>query len=154
MQNRIHCPFWLRQNGHGVFSVGLCRIGTLQNLVSSNPGSPNHGLAKYGFRQIKVLANRCFPKHGFFPILISPNLVFTKLVSQNPGFPNRGFTEPGFANSWFCLILVSAKPDFIKAVQHASEIKENYYTVLSEKNSIEKTIDFIETDELMRRMVK
>lgn len=46
------------------------------------------------------------------------------------------------------------KPDFIKAVQHASEIKENYYTVLSEKNSIEKTIDFIETDELMRRMVR
>ena len=46
------------------------------------------------------------------------------------------------------------KSDFIKAVQHAPEIKEDYYTILSEKHSIDKIIDFIQTDELMQRMLK
>ena len=46
------------------------------------------------------------------------------------------------------------KDDFITAVKHAPDIKENYYTILSEKDSYDKLISFIETDELMQRMLK
>jgi len=46
------------------------------------------------------------------------------------------------------------KSDFIKAIQHAPEIKENYYTILSERDSMERVIDFIESDALMQRMLK
>jgi len=46
------------------------------------------------------------------------------------------------------------KTDFIKSIHHATEIKENYYTILSEKDSIDKAVNFIETDELMQRMLK
>lgn len=44
------------------------------------------------------------------------------------------------------------KEGFVKAVQHASEIKEDFYTILSEKDGIEKLIDFIENDEHMKMM--
>ena len=46
------------------------------------------------------------------------------------------------------------KADFIDAVKFAPNVKEDYYTVLSERDSIDKLIDFIEKDELMSKMVK
>jgi len=45
------------------------------------------------------------------------------------------------------------KHDFILAVKHAPEIKEHYYTILSENESIDKLLAFIETDELMQKML-
>ncbi|KJR41420.1 3-dehydroquinate synthase [Candidatus Magnetoovum chiemensis] len=45
------------------------------------------------------------------------------------------------------------KADFIKAVEHASEIKEDFYTILSEKHSIENLLEFIETDDIMNMML-
>ncbi len=47
-----------------------------------------------------------------------------------------------------------SKKDFIEAVKFAPLIKENYYTVLSERGSIEKLIDFINEDEMMRQMLE
>ena len=64
----------------------------------------------------------------------------------------RAILESGFADYMEKNPL--DKSDFIKSVQHAPEIKENYYTILSEKDSIDKAINFIETDELMQRMLK
>jgi len=63
----------------------------------------------------------------------------------------RIMLESGFAD--FMKKHPLDKSDFIKAVQHAPEIKENYYTILSEKDSMEKMIDFIETDALMQSML-
>jgi glycerol-1-phosphate dehydrogenase [NAD(P)+] len=45
------------------------------------------------------------------------------------------------------------KEDFITAINHASEIKEDFYTILSEKDSIERLTEFVETDELMKNML-
>jgi glycerol-1-phosphate dehydrogenase [NAD(P)+] len=64
----------------------------------------------------------------------------------------RIILESGFAD--FMIKNPLDKSDFIKAVQHAPEIKENYYTILAERDSVDKIIDFIETDELMQRMLK
>ena len=46
------------------------------------------------------------------------------------------------------------KEDLKIAVLHAQEIKENFYTVLSEKDAMDKIIDFIENDELMKKMTQ
>lgn len=43
---------------------------------------------------------------------------------------------------------------FIEAVKTAPNIKENYYTILSEKDSFNKAVKFIETDEILKEMIK
>ncbi len=45
------------------------------------------------------------------------------------------------------------KRDFIKALMTSTHIKENFYTILNERGSIEALEQFIEDDELMRDMV-
>ena len=46
------------------------------------------------------------------------------------------------------------KREFLKAVEDAPQIKENYYTILSEPDSFEKAVKYIETDELLKEMIK
>jgi glycerol-1-phosphate dehydrogenase [NAD(P)+] len=46
------------------------------------------------------------------------------------------------------------KQTFIKAVEYAPKIKDGYYTILSESGSLEKAKDFIETDKLLKEMIK
>jgi glycerol-1-phosphate dehydrogenase [NAD(P)+] len=45
------------------------------------------------------------------------------------------------------------REDFIKAIRHAPSIKENYYTVLSEKGKLEKLVNFVKTDDYFNRLV-
>lgn len=46
------------------------------------------------------------------------------------------------------------KDDFDKAIMLAPDIKENFYTILSEKGNIRKLQEFAETDKMMRAMLK
>lgn len=46
------------------------------------------------------------------------------------------------------------KDDFIQAIQYAPNVKDNYYTILSDHDNIVKMIDFVQTDELFKRLVK
>lgn len=46
------------------------------------------------------------------------------------------------------------KQDFIKALQLAPQIKDNYYTVLSEGKSYKKAIKLIEKDEILQQIIK
>ncbi|MDR0304588.1 MAG: iron-containing alcohol dehydrogenase family protein [Chitinispirillales bacterium] len=46
------------------------------------------------------------------------------------------------------------KDDFIKAVMLAPDIKEDYYTILSEKGNIRRLEEFVNTDEMMCNMLK
>ena len=47
-----------------------------------------------------------------------------------------------------------SKQEFITALKAAPSIKQNYYTILSEKNSFEKAIKFIDTDEILNQVIK
>jgi glycerol-1-phosphate dehydrogenase [NAD(P)+] len=60
---------------------------------------------------------------------------------------NTGFADFVGKNSF-------DKKDFIKALEIAPRIKENYYTVLSEPGSLERAVGYIETDELLKAMIK
>lgn len=46
------------------------------------------------------------------------------------------------------------KEDFIKALEYAPQVKENYYTILSEPGSFEQAVSFIETEDLLKEMIK
>jgi glycerol-1-phosphate dehydrogenase [NAD(P)+] len=46
-----------------------------------------------------------------------------------------------------------SRRDFIEAVKFAPSVKEDFYTVLSERGAIENLLAFIEKDELMRLML-
>lgn len=45
------------------------------------------------------------------------------------------------------------KTDFIKAIKHATNVKENYYTILSESGNVEKLIDFVDHDEYFKQFI-
>ena len=46
------------------------------------------------------------------------------------------------------------KTDFIEAVKYAPNVKENYYTILTDKNNLDKLIDFVNNDSYFNRLVK
>jgi glycerol-1-phosphate dehydrogenase [NAD(P)+] len=46
-----------------------------------------------------------------------------------------------------------SRKDFIEAVKLAPGIKEDYYTVLSERGAIERLLEFIDKDEIINRML-
>ena len=46
------------------------------------------------------------------------------------------------------------KEDFIKALKLAPAIKQNYYTVLSEQDSFDRAINFIENDDMLKQVIK
>ena len=46
------------------------------------------------------------------------------------------------------------KDDFIEAIKNSPRIKEDYYTVLSEKDNLEKLIEFVHTDKYFNQFVK
>ncbi|MCL2485952.1 MAG: iron-containing alcohol dehydrogenase family protein [Endomicrobia bacterium] len=46
------------------------------------------------------------------------------------------------------------KQTFIKAIEYAPKVKSDYYTILSEKDSLEKAINLIESDKILKEMIK
>ncbi len=46
------------------------------------------------------------------------------------------------------------KVDFIEAIKYAPSIKDDFYTILSEKGAVEKLLGFVMNDELINKMVQ
>ena len=63
----------------------------------------------------------------------------------------RDITESGFYD-FMCKNPLS-KADFIQAIMMAPDMKENYYTVLSERGALQKLVKFVEEDELLAGML-
>lgn len=61
-------------------------------------------------------------------------------------------TECGFAK--FMEKEPLNKKTFLEAVRRAPEVKEDYYTILSEKDSFDRVCEFIETDDLAKKMIQ
>ncbi len=45
------------------------------------------------------------------------------------------------------------KQDFINAIRQAPNVKENYYTILSDKQKMDKLIDYVKNDEYFNRLL-
>lgn len=46
------------------------------------------------------------------------------------------------------------KTEFIEAIKRAPSMKDNFYTVLSNPQNIEKSLDFVNTDEVVQKLLK
>ncbi len=46
------------------------------------------------------------------------------------------------------------KDDFVQALRMAPLVKKDYYTVLSEKDSFNRALHYIETDQILKRLIK
>ena len=75
-------------------------------------------------------------------------------VQQNTQFENikKVFEETGFFK--FVEENPIDKEDFIKAVDMAKNMKENFYTILSKEGSVEKIKKFIEEDEWCKKIIR
>ena len=75
-------------------------------------------------------------------------------MQQNTQFENikKVFEETGFFK------FVEENPlnreDFLKSVDMAKNMKENFYTILSKEGSIEKLKKFIEEDEWCKKIIR
>ena len=131
----------------GIIVSSLLMSGIAMEIAgSSRPASGSEHLISHAYD--KLAKNPSI--HGIQTGLASYPVSFLQGVTFEP--VKQAILESGFAD--FLKKNPLDKLDFIKAVQHASEIKEDYYTILSEKNSVDKIIDFIETDNLMQSMLK
>ena len=46
------------------------------------------------------------------------------------------------------------KQDFIDAILQAPNVKENYYTILSDKEKMDKLIEYVQSDEYFNQLLK
>lgn len=71
---------------------------------------------------------------------------------------NQFETVKSFLTSIGFFDFVAQKPfvksELIQAIKKAPEMKENFYTILSEENALSRAIAFIESDETMKKLVK
>ena len=74
------------------------------------------------------------------------------LQNNESGAVKKFLIETGFAG--FIAKYPFDKESFLKAVKLAPKMKENYYTILSEKNSLAKAKHLIETDSLLKQMIR
>ena len=46
------------------------------------------------------------------------------------------------------------REEFISALRMAPTIKKDYYTILSEPESFKRAVEYVETDEILRRVIR
>lgn len=71
----------------------------------------------------------------------NPEHMIIKQVLEDTGFVNYMSQNP------------LDKADFIEAVKRAPNVKDNYYTILSDPGNVEKLINFINTDEYFSKFI-
>lgn len=124
-------------NNHLVMSLLMNGI-SMEIAGSSRPASGSEHLISHALDKISVKPNMHGIQVGLATYLCShlQNNKF-KLVQnflENTGFFNYLITNP------------LNKEEFIKALKLAPSVKEDFYTILSEPDSLEKAIEFINKD--------
>lgn len=76
------------------------------------------------------------------------------MLQNNPS--TEGVKEVLTKTGFFNLLAQDAfvKSEFVDALHKAPSIKNDYYTILSEKDSFERAVDYIETDTILKTIIK
>jgi glycerol-1-phosphate dehydrogenase [NAD(P)+] len=114
---------------------------------SSRPASGAEHLISHAYDKISAVPSLHGLQVGVATYAVSviqnnPKLALVKSVLEETGFIDHMRKNP------------LNKKEFIDAVRYARNIKEGYYTVLSEERSVDAMIDFIETDAYFGELVK
>lgn len=114
---------------------------------SSRPASGSEHLISHALDQLSA-------KPAMHGLQVGVAAYLCALIQENPKTAEvKAFLE----NSGFAGYVTKNpfnKQEFIDAVKFAPQVKEKYYTVLSEKESFDKAVRLIETDGLLKEMIK
>lgn len=114
---------------------------------TSRPASGSEHLISHGLDAISKK-----PKmHG---VQVGVATYLCAILQKNPNFEKVKdiLTSTGFFE--FAKKDPFEKAEFIEALKLAPTIKTDYYTILSEKESFEKALHLIETDEILKELIK
>jgi glycerol-1-phosphate dehydrogenase [NAD(P)+] len=114
---------------------------------SSRPASGSEHLISHAYDKISKNPSLHGIQVGIATYLVAwlqenPNLDIVKNVLDVTGFFNHVRENP------------LNKAELIESIRYATNIKENYYTILSEKGNVEKLVDFVETDPFINQFLK
>ncbi len=90
-------------------------------------------------------------QHG---IQVGISTYLCALLQNNPGIEKirRFLSETGFFD--YAATDPLSKEEYVEALQQAPLIKKDYYTVLSEKESFLKAVDLVETESILRKLIR
>ncbi len=130
----------------GVIASGLLMSGIAMQIAdSSRPASGSEHLISHAYDKVASEPSLHGLQVGVASYAVSylqkDTYPVLKQIIQDCGFLDFMTQNP------------LHKEDFIKAIYHAPEIKENFYTILSRKNNIEYLVDFMSEDPFMQDML-
>lgn len=139
----IHSPEFRRSLANSLLISGIA----MEMAGSSRPASGSEHLISHAMDIVSE-----HPKaHG---IQVGVATYLCALLQNNENLPalNSVLTHTGFWD------FVAQDPfdrrEFEKALKTAPSIKQNYYTVLSEPDSFDKAVNYLDTDETLRWLIK
>jgi glycerol-1-phosphate dehydrogenase [NAD(P)+] len=113
---------------------------------TSRPASGSEHLISHALDKVSDTPNM----HG---IQVGVATYLCAILQNNQVEQVRNFlTNTGFIN--FVKNNPLNKADFIEAIKIAPTMKQNYYTILSEPDSIKKAIELLNNEELLKQMIK
>ncbi len=139
----INAPEFQRSLANSLLTSGL----SMEVAGSSRPASGSEHLISHAFDSIGKK-----PKmHG---IQVGVATYLCALLQSNPNISGlkSALIDTGFID--FVKQDPFDKKEYIECLKIAPQIKQDYYTILSEQDSLKRAINFIETDEILTSIIK
>ncbi|GHV01122.1 glycerol dehydrogenase [Campylobacterota bacterium] len=139
----IYAPEFQRSLASSLTTSGIA----MEVAGSSRPASGSEHLISHALDQICAKPRL----HG---IQVAIAAYLCALLQNNPNVDllNEILEKTGF---WeFASGDPIAKDEFIAALKSAPSIKTDYYTILSEDSSLDRAIEFIENDAILRKVIR
>ncbi len=131
----------------GIIASSLLMTGMAMIIAdSSRPASGSEHLISHAYDHVAKKPSL----HGLQVGVASYAVSF--LQDSTHERVKRDITESGFFD--FVKTCPLDRADFLKAVMMAPDMKENFYTILSERGNIARLEEFVNTDAMMLEMVK
>lgn len=139
----IRRPEFQRSLANSLLTSGLA----MEIAGTSRPASGSEHLISHA--QDAVCAS---PKMHGIQVGVATYLCALLQDNENAGHVRSVLTNTGFWD--FVKNNPFDRDEYIKALKLAPSVKQNYYTVLSEKDSFERAVHFINTDDLLKQAVR
>lgn len=139
----IHRPEFQRSLANSLLTSGIA----MEIAGTSRPASGSEHLISHALDAISKN-----PKMHGVQVGVATYLCALLQENENTDHVKTVLTKTGF---WgFVEKDPFNRDEYLKALKMAPSIKQSYYTILSEKDSYKRAIGFIDTDELLRKVIK
>lgn len=139
----INSPVFQRSLANSLLISGIA----MEVAGTSRPASGSEHLISHALDSISKK-----PKMHGIQVGIATYLCALLQKNENIEGVKTILTKTGFFD--FAKEDVFDKQEFIEALKQAPDIKKGYYTILSEGNSFDRAVKFIEEDKILREIIK